>query len=204
MHCQVVKGGQVRRWPGGAGRAVLLVLSLGLASCALTPLSAPVPVEDREARPAPPPVPEPSGRTPAPPSESAAVPEPLPLPASPTAPDRTGGATPARPPAVVALLDRVDSAAATDNPAQAAAELERALRISPRDGDLWLRLGHVRLRQRQWQQAEAMAQKCVSLPESDAATRKAAWGVIGSAREARGDQAGAAAARQRAAAINVP
>jgi tetratricopeptide (TPR) repeat protein len=105
---------------------------------------------------------------------------------------------------VVALLDRVDSAAATGNPAQAAAELERALRISPRDGELWLRLARVRMQQKQWQQAEAVALKCISLPESKAITKQAAWHVIGSAREARGDAAGSAVARRRAAAIIIP
>jgi len=179
---------------------MLLLLSLGLASCAMTPASAPVPVEDRVSSPAP--VPE-STATPAPSvPEPGTVPEPLPLPAPPVAPDMPAGTTPVRPPAVVALLDRVDSASAQGNPGQAAAELERALRISPRDGGLWLRLARVRMQQKQWQQAEAVALKCVSLPESDASTKKAAWGLIGSAREARGDAAGAAAARQRAATIS--
>ncbi len=191
-----------RIWPGKAARAVLLVLSLGLASCAVTPVSAPVPVEDRASRPAP--LPGPEGLPPAAPEEPAPVPEPVPLPVPPVAPDRPGSATPARPPAVVALLDRVDTAAATGNPAQAAAELERALRISPRDGELWLRLARVRLQQKQWQQAEAVALKCISLPESGPITRKSAWSLISAARAARGDAAGSAAARQRAAAIAAP
>jgi Flp pilus assembly protein TadD len=105
---------------------------------------------------------------------------------------------------VVALLDRVDSATATGNSAQAAAELERALRISPRDGELWLRLAWVRMQQKQWHQAEGVALKCISLPESDAFTKKSAWSLVGSAREARGDSAGAAAARLRATAISSP
>ena len=184
-----------------AGRTVLLVLSLSLASCALAPKSAPVPVEDRAPGPAPPPVPEPAGKGAEASSESPGLTEALPQPAPPAAPDGPLGTTPAQPPAVVALLDRVDSAAASGNPAQAAAELERALRISPRDDELWLRLARVRMQQKQWQQAEAVALKCLSLPESDAFTKKAAWSLIGSARQARGDSAGAAAARQRAAAI---
>lgn len=206
MGCPVVEMGEVlsRHWPDRVGPAVLLVLSLGLASCAVTPKSAPAPVEDRVSRPAPPLVPEPDAGPPASGSEPAVLPEPQLLPAPPAAPGRPGGAAPARPPAVVALLDRVDSAAATGDSGQAAAELERALRISPRDGDLWLRLARVRLQQRQWQQAETMALKCVSLPESDAATRQAAWSLIGSARAARGDHSGAAAARQREAAIPAP
>ncbi len=201
MDCPVatMAEGRGRRWREGAGRAVLLVLGLGLASCALTPRTAPVPVEDRASPPAPPPEPEPAAPIPYP--DSGPLPEPLPLPAPPAAPERSGGTSPARPPAVVALLGRVDSAAATGNPAQAAAELERALRISPRDGDLWLRLARVRMQQKQWQQAEAVALKCISLPESDAATKKAAWNLISSAREARGDSTGATAARRRAAAI---
>mgnify|MGYP001603965831 CR=1 FL=1 len=207
MNCQAVKARQVRHrhWPGGAGRVVLLVLSLGLASCALTPKSAPVPVEDRDKRAAPQsPTPEPAVDGASAPATPAPAPAAQPLPPPPAAPDRPAGTAQIRPSAVVALLDRVDSVSPSGNHAQAAAELERALRISPRDGDLWLRLAHVRLRQQQWQQAESVALKCLSLPESDAPTKKAAWSLIGSAREARGDQAGSAAARQRAAAINVP
>ena len=185
-----------------AGRAALFFVILGLASCAGTPVSAPVPVEDRAARPSPSPVPGSEVTPPAPSREPVPMPEPLPAP--PVATDGQGRAAPARPPAVVALLDRVDAAGATGNPAQAAAELERALRISPRDGELWLRLARVRLQQKQWQQAEVVAMRCISLPESDALTKQAAWRLIGSAREARGDSAGSAVARQRAAAINVP
>ena len=188
----------------GAGRAVLLVLSLSLASCALAPKAAPVPVEDRVSRPAPAQVPEPAGTETEAATVSSGLPEALPPPAPPAAPERPLGRTSARPPAVVALLDRVDAAAASGNPAQAAAELERALRISPRDDELWLRLARVRMQQKQWQQAEAVALKCLSLPEGDASTKKAAWSLIGSARQARGDAAGAASARQRAAAIIAP
>ena len=202
MGCPVVKKAKARArgWPGRMGRSALMVLNLGLAYCALTPASAPVPVEDRA--PVPAPVPE-SAATPVPaPASPEPLPEALPLPTPPAAPDRQVGTSPVRPPAVVALLDRVDSASARGNPGQAAAELERALRISPRDGGLWLRLARVRMQQNQWQQAEAVALKCVSLPESDAPTKQAAWNLIGSARAARGDAAGAAAARQRAASFN--
>ena len=59
MDCQIVNKGEVRHGfgPGGAGRAIVLVLALGLASCAgFSPLSKPVPVEDRDkaAEPRPP------------------------------------------------------------------------------------------------------------------------------------------------------
>ncbi len=199
---RVVNKHQTRPWKRGVTRVALLVFCLNLAACALAPSSTPVPVEDRNKRPAPStadpgvgkPVPQPE-QTPMP------VPEPLPPPVDV---DRPAGITAPKPPAVVALLERVTAASAKGNHAQAAAELERALRISPRDGDLWLRLARVRLQQSQWQQAETLAQKCVSLPESDGQTRKGAWGVIGSAREAQGDGPGAAAARQRAAVIKIP
>lgn len=202
-----VRGNEVRRagWPGTVGRTALLLLTLGLASCAgLAPSSKPVPVEDRASRTVPPP-PAPKPAEGAPQAQPALPPDASSFPALPTAPDRPVGETPrTRPPAVVALLERVDSVSRAGNNAQAAAELERALRITPRDGDLWLRLARVRMQQRQWQQAEAMALKCLSLPESDAPTKKAAWDLIGSARKARGDHPGAEAARQRAAAIGAP
>ena len=206
MSCRVVELAEQENVHGRdwAARAVLLVLSLSLASCALAPKTAPVPVEDRVSSPVPHPVPESAGTGGGAPPESPGLPEALPQPAPPAAPDRPLRTPSARPPAVVALLDRVNSAAANGNPAQAAAELERALRISPRDDGLWLQLARVRMQQKQWQQAEAVALKCLSLPESDAFTKKAAWSLIGSARQARGDSAGAAAARQRAATIISP
>jgi tetratricopeptide (TPR) repeat protein len=127
------------------------------------------------------------------------------MPLVPAAPDQPPRPEPApRAPAVEALLARADAAISAGNMAQAAAELERGVRIAPRDGALWLRLARVRMQQRQWQQAESTGLKCVSLPESDSRTQKSAWELIGAARAARGDRTGADAARQRAAAIRIP
>lgn len=179
------------------------LLCLALAACAaVKPQSPAVPVEDRDVvEPAPAPVPPP---LPAPPAETT-PPGPteeswLPV---PSAPDAAIAMPAARPPAVLALLEREAAASRAGNPAQAAAELERALRITPRDRELWLRLARVRLQQRQWQQAESTALKCLSMG-GDAALTRSAWDVVAAARAARGDGAGADAARRRAASMPVP
>lgn len=171
-----------------------LLFCLGLASCAsVQPPRAPVPVEDRAGTTA-----EPPGTASAPATVPAPTMEPLPEFVPLPAPSPVPQATPPRPAAVLALLERQEAAARAGNPAQAAAELERALRITPNDAGLWLRLARVRLTQKQWPQAESMGMKCLSLSGSDPATARSAWEVVATARAARGDAAGAAAARQRA------
>jgi Flp pilus assembly protein TadD len=123
----------------------------------------------------------------------------------PVPPDGPIQATPGpRPPAVAVLLKRADAEMRAGNPAQAAAELERAVRIAPHDGELWLRLAWLRMQQGEWEQAEATGLKCVSLTEGDPRIRKSAWEIVGAARAARGDIAGAKAARQRGAAVHIP
>lgn len=171
-----------------------LFLCLGLTSCASVPSPRePVPVEERGEGGA-----APAGTAPAPAGVPAPAMEPLPEFVPLPAPLPSPQTTPPRPPAVLALLQRQESAARAGNPAQAAAELERALRISPNDGELWLRLARVRLTQKQWSQAESMGMKCLSLSGSDPATARSAWEVVATARAARGDAAGAATARRRA------
>lgn len=186
---------------GHIGRRVavftaIALVCLGLASCTgIQTVPAAVPVEDRAGIPAVPPVvgtaapPVPApGMEPLPPAQASA-PTPMPAP----------GATPVRPAAVVALVQRQEAASRGGDSAQAAAELERALRISPNDRELWLRLARVRLQQGQWPQAESMAMKCLSLSGGDPETARSAWDVVASARAARGDAVGAAKARQQAA-----
>ncbi|HXH01700.1 MAG TPA: tetratricopeptide repeat protein [Candidatus Competibacteraceae bacterium] len=75
---------------------------------------------------------------------------------------------------------------------QAAATLERALRIEPGNATTWHYLGQTRLQQGQYEQAEAMALKSDNLAGADAALRaRNAW-LIAAAR--RGDGAAAPAA----------
>jgi hypothetical protein len=181
------------------GRGLLPFLLAGLvAACATAPPSAPVPVEERGGVAAIP-VPEavPGGSPPATVVEPPLPPQPIPAP-----PHRPPTAVSPEPhAAVLALLQREAAATRAGDLARAGAELERALRIAPRDAELWLRLARVRLLQRQWQQAESMAMRCLSLSGPDAGLDRPAWEVIATARESSGDRLGAAAARQRAGTV---
>jgi Tfp pilus assembly protein PilF len=87
-------------------------------------------------------------------------------------------------------------------PANAAASLERALRIEPRNPRLWQELSRVRMSQRDYVQAESCAARSNSWAGDDNALRFENWQLIARAREARGDLDGAraaldAASRQR-------
>ena len=67
----------------------------------------------------------------------------------------------------------------------AAATLERALRIEPRNARLWHELAQVRLRQRDYAQAESLAARSNTLAGSDADLRAANQRLIDDARARR-------------------
>jgi Tfp pilus assembly protein PilF len=73
--------------------------------------------------------------------------------------------------AVAGLMDSARSDAAAGRLAEAAATLERALRIEPRNPRLWQELAHVRLQQGDFPQAESLAQRSNSWAGSDSALR---------------------------------
>ena len=122
-------------------------------------------------------------QTPAPVSE----PVPAPAPAAPT-----GSA------AVASLVTSARADAAAGRLVQAAASLERALRIEPRNPHLWQELARVRLKQGDYAQAESVAARSNSWAGGDARLRAENWRLIAQAREARGDAAGARAALESA------
>ena len=101
--------------------------------------------------------------------------------------------------AVIALLDR----AQTDNDSgqhdAAGASLERALHIEPHNPWLWLELAQVRLAQGQYAQAITLAGKSNSFAGQQHRVQAENWQVIGQARVAQGDSAGAGDAFKRAA-----
>ena len=80
----------------------------------------------------------------------------------------------------------------------AAASLERALRIDPRNPRLWHELAQVRVKQGQYAQAESVAARSNSWAGADNALRSANWRLIAQTREARGDLEGARAASAQA------
>jgi cytochrome c-type biogenesis protein CcmH/NrfG len=81
---------------------------------------------------------------------------------------------------------------------QAAASLERALRIEPRNPRVWQELARVRLAQGDYMQVEGLAARSNTWAQDDPALRAENWRLIARAREARGDQQGALVARETA------
>lgn len=135
----------------------------------------------------------PGPRAPAP--DSPDVPEGEPLAVEPDEEPRRE--EPATPTAALALADQAETARGDGDLGRAAQQLERALRIAPRDAALWHRMAVIRLEQGRHQQAERMAQRSLQLGDDrQRALAVENWRVIAAAREARGDEAGAAAARE--------
>jgi tetratricopeptide (TPR) repeat protein len=120
----------------------------------------------------------------------APVSAPVPAPAPPAA--RTESA------AIAGLLDDARADAEAGRLTNAAASLERALRIEPRNPRLWQELARVRLKQGEYAQAESTAARSNSWAGGDNRLRAENWRLIAQAREARGDAAGARAALEAA------
>ena len=120
-------------------------------------------------------------------------PEPFPPPSPfPSAP------THAESPAIASLMDSARADAIAGRIANAAASLERAVRIEPRNPRLWQQLARVRILQSDYVQAESCAARSNSWAGSDDALRADNWRLIAQAREARGDSEGAKAALEAA------
>lgn len=135
-----------------------------------------VPVEERESVP---PVTRPS--------------VPVPVPQQPVARPQ--------PAAVVALLDTAETQANDGDLEAAAASLERAIRIDPRNAALWYHLATVRLSQGNPTAAEQLAVKSNSLATGNTAQQARNWNLIASARRSRDDETGAQEAERRARAL---
>ena len=102
-------------------------------------------------------------------------------------------------PAVVALLDRAQLDTDTGHREAAGSALERGLRIEPRNAWLWHELARLRLTQGQYAQAIALARKSISFAAHDRSLLALDWRVIGNARVAQGNSAGAQEAFKQAA-----
>lgn len=96
------------------------------------------------------------------------------------------------------LAEGAEEALATGEPEQAAALLERALRIEPRNAGLWIRLAHVRLELGDHEEAEQLAHRGISLAPGHHELQARAWYLVSEIRRARGDMLGGATAAQKA------
>lgn len=81
-------------------------------------------------------------------------------------------------PAIVTLLAEAQRAEDDGNHGMAAATLERAIRIDPKDAMVWNRLASLRLHQGNWQQALNMARKSNSLAAGNYALQLQNWQII--------------------------
>ncbi len=99
--------------------------------------------------------------------------------------------------AVTALMRQARASLDAGRPEQAAASLERALRIESRNYFVWSMLGQAYLAQRNYGQADSVAAKSNSLARGNAYAELENWRTIAAARDAMGDAEGAQLARQR-------
>ncbi len=88
--------------------------------------------------------------------------------------------------AVSTLLAKVETQESQAQWERAAALLERALRIEPRNAQLWHRLAKVRLQQGRYAMAESLAQKSNTLAKGDEALKRRNAELIEIARRAVG------------------
>ncbi len=93
--------------------------------------------------------------------------------------------------AIAGLMESARSDAAAGRLPNAAASLERALRIEPRNPRLWQELARVRLKQGDYAQAENLAQRSNTWGGTDNRLRAENWRLIAQCRQARGDSEGA-------------
>ena len=164
------------KWPGSIARAIApaLLLIATLSGCVPPDLGkkpaepkTPVPATRPVPAPAPAPAPEPAPPVPPPP-------------APPPAPVRV---IPPVSPASPTLLNESRSRAAAGRYPQAAAAIERAIRIEPRQPVLWLELGSIRLKEGNLAQAESLGRKALSLSAGDAGLSARAQQLITAAKK---------------------
>lgn len=100
-------------------------------------------------------------------------------------------------PAVLALLAQARDELAAGRPELAVAALETALNIEPRNPFVWQQLASTHLAQHLPDQAEHKAQRSTSFARGNPWIEAENWRLIATARQERGDLAGARQARER-------
>ena len=104
-------------------------------------------------------------------------------------------------PAASALVTQAHTQAGGGDYGQAAATLERALRIEPDNPLLWIELGRVQLSENNAAQADAMGHKALALATTDPGAQSAAWRLIADSLRLRGRNPEAAEADGRAGSL---
>ena len=99
---------------------------------------------------------------------------------------------------VIALLDTAGKQAAAGDTTNARRTLERALRIEPRNAQLWNELAHLYYQDKQYIKAANTAAKSNSLAGTNNSLKRDNWKLIGNARRQTGDETGAQRADEKA------
>jgi tetratricopeptide (TPR) repeat protein len=100
-------------------------------------------------------------------------------------------------PVITALLDDADRFSKQGQTEKAAATIERALRIEPKNALLWHRFAIIRMQQQQWQQAIVMARKSNALAGNNKQLKSDNWGIIAAAYDSLGNKKKANEARNK-------
>lgn len=107
-------------------------------------------------------------------------------------------ALPVLSPAARSLADKADRASREGKHEEAAAYLERALRIAPKHPVLWQNLAVVRYRQQDYAKVEGLAMKSNTLAPNVPSLQRVNWELIAAVRRLGGDKRGAEAAAAQA------
>jgi len=106
-------------------------------------------------------------------------------------------ATQAQMPAAVALLNTAEYQSSNGRLNAAQASLERALRISPKDPEVYRSLGEVHRRLGEYVQAEQMLLKGIAVAAGQSSKLRALWSALAKVRSESGDALGANKAFQK-------
>ncbi len=93
--------------------------------------------------------------------------------------------------AVVSLIEEAEQLSNIGQFDNAGISLERAIRIEPRNPQLWHKLAQIRISQQLYSQAENLARKSNSLCLDNSQLRSLNWKLISDARRLNGDYKGA-------------
>ena len=119
-------------------------------------------------------------------------------PAGDYADTRTRASSPLPGRAVLALLSEADQHTQSGDNGAAAAIIERALRLEPKNALLWHKLGLIKLKEKNYQQAINVARKSNSLAGGNVQLQVDNWQLIADANEAAGQFGEARKAREKA------
>ena len=99
--------------------------------------------------------------------------------------------------ATVELLAQANTSLEANDQATAITYLERAIRITPRNPELWTQLAHAHLLDGNLSVAEQHARKAIALSSSDETLEQQAWLTFADVREAQGNRTEAQGIRRR-------